>query len=904
MLQIKERNNKTILGYHDKNSNHYSLIEDELPILNEEDYSPFIITDKYHFSISTKDIVTLINNYKAINSFNKIKIAVAQILIIPGLIISILYTLKAFGLFDNIDILINLLSNNLVNLTFWISILGVTILWHDYYRTKSHPVKLPIAGRIDEKTLMSIKNSGIKFSKYSVYKAIHYLDEDSQEILVGFTTSSGLRTFNLFERLLKEESVQSILKRADLKLPIEHLNDFNINEETIPPYAPPGIRSLVIYAIEEALLTNSPQIKPEHFFLAFMKVFPVLQDYINKSTSSTELLREIVWYEVEKERKAKSANYFNINQPYRKTGGVAKEWVYGYTFVLGKFSKDITQKISMSRDKFGIGHDREVEELVSVMGRLSKNNALLIGEPGVGKSSLIKGLAQRINHGDVPSQLSNRRIIQLDLNSLIAFASSTPDKNIEALIQKAMDELANAGNVILFIDEIQETIPAKAEESGHSIAGILLPYIVDGTFPIVGTINYYDYKKYFYSSESLRQSFESIEVSELSPSDTLKILETKIPSMESNYGLYVTLPALTAAIELSQRYITERKLPDSAVGTIEAAASWAQSQGIKELNHEHVARSVSLQTNVPVESITAEEATKLINLEQNIRSRVIGQDEAVHAVVESIKRARTDIRDPNKPIGVFLFLGPTGTGKTHLSKVLSDEFFNEEDMVRVDMSEYQEISSIDKILGSQETTFGQGQVTLLDKVKSKPFSVVLFDEIEKAHPQILDLFLQLFDEGRLTSNNGETINFTNTIIIATSNIGSKNLLDALERDRSMWEEAKQSALLELRGSLRPEMINRFDQVIVFQPHNINNLVEITSLLLNQLAMRIGEKGISLEWNESIPMIVANSAQQPGMGARPIKRFIQDKIETKIADEILINQVTTGGVIEISESWLQ
>ncbi|MCA9375316.1 ATP-dependent Clp protease ATP-binding subunit, partial [Candidatus Dojkabacteria bacterium] len=721
---------------------------------------------------------------------------------------------------------------------------------------------------------------------------------------VPYISTQGVQTFELFKELLLYENIQEIIKRADLDLNLESLSRHEINQQTMPEYPLPSVRSVIIYSLEEAILTNSPNIQPRHVFLAYMKTFPALQKYVSKQNSSIELLREIVWNEIEEERKTREANYFDLSAPFYPKGGIARQWVYGYTFVLNKFSKDITQDVMQERVKYGIGHAREIDELLSVLGKLSKNNALLVGEPGVGKSSIIKGIAQRINSGDTPLQINGKRIIQLDLNGLIAMSNS--EKSVETLVQQSMNELEKAGNVILYIDEIQEIVPAKAEESGHSLAGILLPYILEGKFPIVGSINYADYKKYFYSSESLRSSFENIEISELPPADTLRILETKIKDLERNYGIYVTFPSLTAAIELSQRYVTNRKLPDSAVNTIESAASWAQSQGLKRLTNSDVAKSVALQTNIPVENITAEEATTLIDLENRIKEKVIGQDEAVNAVVESLKRARTDIRDPSKPIGVFLFMGPTGTGKTYLSKVIAEEFFGgDEKIIRLDLSEYQEVNSVSKILGTTNTSnSGQTEVTLLDKVKATPYTVVLLDEIEKANPQILDLFLQLFDEGRLTSNTGEAVNFTNTIIIATSNIGSLKLLQALERDHTMWDEAKQNALLELRGALRPELLNRFDKIIVFSPHNINNLVKITKLLLNKLAERIGKRGISLEWDESIPMLIADKAQEPGMGARPIQRFIQDRIESKVSDEIIRNKLTSGSQVIIRESWLR
>ena len=471
---------------------------------------------------------------------------------------------------------------------------------------------------------------------------------------------------------------------------------------------------------------------------------------------------------------------------------------------------------------------------------------------------------------------------------------------------KAMKELENAGNTILYIDEMQEIIPAKAEESHHSIAGILLPYIIDGKFPIVGTINYADYKKYFYSNESLRQSFSNIEVKEVSTTDTLRILETKITELEKNFNCFLTFPALFATVDLSKRYIKDKKLPSSAVQTMEATCSWAQANGVNKITAEHVAKTISIQKNINVTGINEDESNKLRKLEDNIRNRVIGQDEAVVAITEALRRSRTDIRNPNKPIGVFLFIGPTGVGKTHLAKIVGEEFFGQkDDIVRIDMSEYQDISSIDKFLGSSgnENILGQTKISLVDKIKANPYTVVLFDEIEKAHPQILDLFLQIFDEGRLTSNSGETVDFTNTIITCTSNIGSQILLEALQKDSSLWEEAKERCLLELRHSIRPELLNRFDKVIVFSPHNISNLTKISGLLLNDLAKRIGEKGITITWSEQIPMLIANKAHEPGMGARPLKRYIQDRIEGQIAKEMIEGSIKSGSEINIKESWI-
>ncbi|MBD3329282.1 AAA domain-containing protein [Candidatus Dojkabacteria bacterium] len=904
---VKQAKQKTILGYHDKRVNKFGVMgTKQLPILTSEDYSTFLVTRDHNFVVETKQIEILLNNYMVTARFRKLKKQLATILILPGILISIGFVLKLLGFFYDYPTLHSILSSRLVNWAFWISVLGVIISWHDYFRLKSHPIKLPETPPIPEKQAKAIKTAGFKFARYIQLKAFYFLSEESQRLLAKYYRRGIFDTLEFFAEILTAKDTQRILERANLEIDVHEFETKSINSTTIPDYPTAGLRCIILYALEDAILTESHEIRPEHFFSAFFKVFPTLKNLLNENNSSVDLIREIIRFFNREEEKEKASNILNPDTIYYRTGGVGKFWIYGYTFILNKFSKDITEKVASIHDRFGIGHEREIEEITSILGRMSNKNVLLIGEPGVGKSSIIKGLAQSILAGQVPPHLKNKRIIQLDVTGLLA--RGVGEGNLEQLIQKAMQELSSAGNTILYIDEIQEIIPAKSDQSGTSISSIMLPYILESNFPIIGTINYADYKKFFYSNESLRQSFDSVEVSPVFPTDALEILETIIDDLEQNYDMYITFPALTAAVELSQRYISERKLPDSAVRTLEATCSWAQSKGIRLLDDEHVAKYISIQTEIPVDSINAEEATKLMNLEQNIKKRVIGQDEAVNKTVESLKRARTDIRDPNKPIGVFLFLGPTGVGKTHLAKVIAQEYFGredgKEDIIKIDMSEYQDTDSINKFLGSYERdSMGQSSVTLLDKVKSRPYSVVLFDEIEKAHARVLDLFLQLFDEGRLTSNRGETINFTNCIIICTSNIGSKLLLDALNDEKALWEEAKNRAIIELRQAIRPELLNRFDDVIVFSPHTVENLVKITEILLTELADRISEKGISITWGKPIPVLIANKARVPGMGARPLKRYIQEKVEGRLATEIIQGSLQKGSEIEIKSEWL-
>jgi ATP-dependent Clp protease ATP-binding subunit ClpC len=892
--------NRTILGYHSKDSDKYGVISNKFPVLTKELEAMFLVTRNHYFTISTPQISNVITNFLRYQKFNDNKRAIANVLVIPGIVVALGYILRLFNLFESIPLVESFIASTVADLLFGLSILSVIILWHDYYKDKSHPTKLPRTELIPQKELEEIKNIGFQFNRYSHLDTIKYITDQTLNIVCENTDKNRFSIYSTFITLLQIPTIEEILKRADIDVDAQKLRDNKINEETLPTYPATTLRSILIYALEEALLTESKEVRPEHLFLSLLKVFPVLQQFVQTNNSSLDVLREIVRYNSRLRIKQGSTNIFNPNVAYYRKGGIAESWIYGYTYILGHFSKDLTNELAKTRDVFGIGHTQSLEALVSTLGKVNNKNALLIGEAGTGKSSLIYGVAQRINRGDVPIQIKDKRIIQLDINALIAY-SSKPDQNMEELVSKAMAELSNAGDVILFIDEIQELMPTKAQQSGHSIAGIMLPYILNSNFPIVGTVNNSDYKKYFYTNESLRQSFTNIEVEEVSLDDALYILETKINILESNFNCYVTFPALIAAVELAHRYIKDRKLPSSAVQTIESACSWAQANNIEVLTAENVAKAVSIEKKINVTAISTEETTDLMKLEENIRKRVIGQDEAVFSVVDALRRARTDVRNPNKPIGAYLFMGPTGVGKTHISKVVCEEFFGKDHkMIRVDMSEYQDIDSIDKFLGSSENP---NSVSLIDQIKRNPNTVVLFDEIEKANPQILDLFLQIFDEGRLTSNMGETVDFTNAIIICTSNIGSKILLDTLQKNQSLWEEAKSRALIELNHSLRPELLNRFDKVIVFQPHNIENLTKITELLLNDLSKRLTKKGFIIKWNDQIPMLIANKAQIPGMGARPIRRYIQDNIEGKIAKEILEGELRSGDSITIKESWI-
>jgi len=893
--------NKTILGIHDKAKNIVMLVKNKTPIITESNQEPFLVTRDHQFIIDNNEILLTFKKLEYTNRFNSFKRTVANILIIPGLVISIAYALKLFGLFSQLALIEEIISDAIANQFFWIAIFGVILLWHDYYKSDFQTKKLPEITPIPENEFKNIETNGFKFGRYSIHNTISHLSIHSVTFLTPFIKSDSLKFSLIIKDLLSDEIVTEVLDRAGISEIKKDLIDI-VQKDKDDKYPIHGLSSLFIYALQEALNTKSRFIEPVHFLLAITNISKAYTKYIETQNTSLNVLREACKYTLHQEYRDKDANYFNIDQQYYPTGGIAANWIYGYTYILNHFSKDINEQVTKGRDIFGIGHEKEVDALISILGKVSKKHALLIGEPGVGKSSLVQGLAQRINWGNVPPQLAQKRIIQLDLNGLISFSSQSND--METNIKKAMEELGKAGNTILYIDEMQELIPSKAEESNHSLAGILLPYVLESRFPIIGTVNYADYKKYFYTNESFRQSFSNIEVSELSVVDTLEILESKVEVLEDNFDLYITTPALIASAELAQRYVTERMLPDSAVDTIESACSWAQANSIKRLTEEHIAKSLSIKTNININELDTEESNKLLQLDKKIKERVVGQDDAVNTVVDALKRSRTGINSSDKPIGVFLFIGPTGVGKTHLAKVVAEEFFGSKtDIVRIDMSEYQNDDSSTKLLGSQkENSTSQTEITLLDKVKVNPYTVILFDEIEKAHPNVLDLFLQLFDEGRLTSSLGETIDFTNTIIICTSNIGSSILMESLESG-ALWEDTKNRVIIELKQLIKPELFNRFDGIVTFSPHSIDNLAKITTILLTDLASRLTKQKLNLLWKDTIPMLIANKAFDPAFGARPIKRYIQEKIEGKIASDILEKNIQRGDNVTIEESWI-
>ena len=635
---------------------------------------------------------------------------------------------------------------------------------------------------------------------------------------------------------------------------------------------------------------------------------------------------------------------------------------YNSTPTLNQFGADLTKQAREGKLDPVIGRKNEIDRVTQILSRRTKNNPCLIGEPGVGKTAVVEGLAEKIVADDVPEMLKNKRVVSLDISGMVAGAKYRGD--FEERIKKCLAEVKKAGDVILFIDEIHTIVGAGSAEGAVDAANILKPLLARGEVQVVGATTLNEYRKYIEKDSALERRFSPVTVGEPTEEETIKILEGLRDKYEAHHNVKITDEAIKAAVDLSIRYINDRYLPDKAIDLMDEAASrvkmrtytmpdslkeieekiasldkekeeairvqdfekaatlrdkeneqkdklekekkkWQSknSKNVLSLTEEDIAEVIASWTGIPVKKITQDENEKLKHLEETLHKRVIGQNEAVEAVSKAIRRGRVGLKDPNRPIGSFLFLGPTGVGKTELSKALAEALFgNEEAMIRVDMSEYMEPHSVAKLIGSPPGYVGYdegGQLT--EKIRRKPYSVILFDEIEKAHPDVMNMLLQILDDGRLTDAQGRTVNFKNTVIIMTSNVGArmitdKNVLgfsqstDNKESQEKEYENIKKDVMSELKKEFRPEFINRIDDIIVFHKLTDEDIGQIIEIMLKQVQNRLKQQEYNVEIDSSVKDLVAKKGVDANYGARPLKRAIQSNVEDKIAEAILDGKI--------------
>lgn len=672
----------------------------------------------------------------------------------------------------------------------------------------------------------------------------------------------------------------------------------------------------------------------------------------------------------ESENASSFGGFFQMGggSPFLKQGEKASKSGSGKS--LQKYGRDLTVEAKKGKIDPVIGRQEEIDRVIQILSRRTKNNPCLIGEPGVGKTAIAEGLALKIAEGEVPETLKNKRIVDLSLTSMIA--GSKYRGEFEERIQSIIDEVIKDGNVILFIDEIHTIIGAGSSEGSTDAANILKPMLARGSFQVIGATTISEYRKYIEKDSALERRFQPVTVGEPSEEDAEKILLGLRDRYEAHHSVKISDEAIKAAVNLSARYIADRYLPDKAIDLIDEAASrvrlrrqtppldvkeleanikqtiadkqeaintqdferaaklrdkekalnselqkqkeeWKKNNASSEgtVTTEDIAQIVSQWTGVPVVQLTTEERERVLRMEEILHQRIVGQNEAVTAVSKAIRRGRVGLKDPKRPIGSFLFLGPTGVGKTELSKALAEAMFGDENaMIRLDMSEFMEKHTVSKLIGSPPGYVGYdegGQLT--DRIRSHPYSVVLFDEIEKAHPDILNIMLQILGDGRVTDSQGRTVDFKNTIIIMTSNIGARTITGGRSsvgfsssqsnQEQEEYESIRSAVLAELKNTFRPEFINRLDDIIVFRKLNQDEVENIAEKMLSSLEKRMNDIGITVKFDDSAVKTIGKHGFDPIYGARPIRRAIQTEIEDKLSERILDGSVSAGDNISVS-----
>lgn len=588
------------------------------------------------------------------------------------------------------------------------------------------------------------------------------------------------------------------------------------------------------------------------------------------------------------------------NQPTVQPKATVK---HSETRVLDQYSRDLTLLAASGSFDPVIGRDEEIRRSVQILSRRSKNNPVLIGEPGVGKTAVAEGIAAYIAGSDAPDSMAGKRLVALDLPALLAGTKYRGD--FEERVKAVLKDVKKAGDVILFIDEMHTMIGAGSAEGAIDAANILKPALGRGEVQIIGATTPEEYRRHIEKDAALERRFQPVKIAEPSRSDSLKMLGAVRQGLEKHHGVKISDAALTAAVDLSARYINDRFLPDKAIDLADEAAAHIRVSGGGLVTAEDIAGVVSLWTGIPVANLSADETKRLCNMESILHRRVIGQNEAVTAVSRAIRRGRVGLSDPNRPIGSFLFLGPTGVGKTELCRALAEAVFGEsEAMIRLDMSEYMEKHAVSKLIGSPPGYVGYedgGQLT--ERVRRKPWSVVLFDEIEKAHEDVWGILLQIMDDGRLTDSAGRVVSFRNTIIVMTSNVGAKSISDGRPRMGFTPDGGDEAQLMrarineELRRTFKPEFLNRIDETIVFRRLSRAEIRSIAERMLLTVAERFKALGMTLSVPDQVVDFLAERGYDEKYGARPLRRAIRSMIEDKAAELMLTDSLGCGDTVQ-------
>ena len=763
-------------------------------------------------------------------------------------------------------------------------------------------------------------------------------------------------------KTLREMNIQE----NDIREEIEHYTGFGMvkhyPDNYFLPYSP-RVKQIIAYANDEAKRSGVEKIGTEHLLLGLLRDEEILASRIMLNLGlSLSRMRQLL-----KKKMGQEPTRNQTQTPNRrKQPTQAKQEPMEGTPTLDALARDLTRQAIEQRLDPVVGRNKEVRRLVQILSRRTKNNPVLVGEPGVGKTAIVEGLAQRIIHGQVPEDMLHKRVMMLDMGSLVAGTKFRGE--FEERLKKIIDEIYNDGHIILFIDEIHTLIGAGSAEGSVDASNILKPALARGEIQLIGATTLNEYQKYVEKDSALERRLAKVQVDEPSQEEAVQILQGLRPRYEEHHGLRISDEAIEAAVTMSVRYIHSRQLPDKAIDLIDESAAKVrldasdkpskvadlqnelvrvnaekeeaiynqafeqaaqlrleerkiaeklaqaqqkqiENQEFQVVSAEDVAEVVSQWTGVPVQQIAKKESQRLMDLEKILHQRVVGQDKAVVAVSRAIRRARSGLKDPNRPIGSFMFLGPTGVGKTELAKALAQAMFGSEDaLIRVDMSEFMEKYSTSRLIGSPPGYVGYeegGQLT--EKVRTKPYSVILLDEVEKAHPDIFNILLQVLDDGYLTDAKGRKVDFRNTILIMTSNLGATQLREEKSVgfnavDQSKDQRAMEKRILEeLKKAYRPEFLNRIDETVVFNSLDASEIHEIVKIMSRQIVARMAEQGIQLKITPSAIDVIGKAGFDPEYGARPIRRALQREIEDKLSEALISGQVQLGDAVTIGAS---
>jgi len=726
----------------------------------------------------------------------------------------------------------------------------------------------------------------------------------------------------------------------------------------------PRAKSVVELAVSEAMRSGSGYIGTEHLLMGLLREgnnmgLRILRTVgVDPRKMYSSLAKKL--NEAPKMSGTAGAGGSIQSDAARKSGGKT----------LAEFTRDLTDAARVGKLDPVIGRDKEIQRVIQILSRRTKNNPVLIGEPGVGKTAIAEGLAQRIASGDVPEELLDKRILSLDLSGMVAGTKYRGE--FEERIKNTLEEVKKAGNVILFIDELHTIVGAGSAEGAVDAANIIKPALGRGEIRVVGATTLNEYRRYIEKDAALERRFQPVTVGEPTKEATIKILRGLRDKYEAHHKLTITDEAIDAAVALSSRYINDRFLPDKAIDLMDEAASrvrmdaesaspdlkaleekiaalhrekeeavtaqdfekaaqlrdiekdyeeqvdierenWRKNLAVNRgsVKADDIAKVVSGWTGIPVTRLTEGESQRLLKLEEALHQRVVGQDEAVSAIAKAIRRSRVGLKDPKRPIGSFLFLGPTGVGKTELCKTLAEAMFGDENaMIRIDMSEYMERHTVSRLVGSPPGYVGHeegGQLT--EKVRRKPYSVVLFDEIEKAHEDVWNILLQILEDGIVTDSQGRRVDFKNTIIVMTSNLGARNITsqtgklgfdggDKNNDEAKHFAQVKEAVMAEVRRTFRPEFLNRIDETIVFRPLTEEDIRQIAKRMLDNTARRMAQQGITLESTDEAVAVLAKDGFDPQYGARPLRRAIQNEVEDAVAEQMLEGKIRAGDTARI------